>query len=256
MAKDLIMKLLKTNFYSSNEIPFLLLNLQECYDHVDKFIAYEFNYTKSGLKKNFVDLSSRWELFEPYQDKFVYHKIDLDDDLVFIKNENGVGEDIQKTINEPYSRNYFTNLIEMKDDDFVFSVDADEIIYSHEYDRIIKTINEKDCPVKLRMHFFWKEMNFLTTKNWQSPCACKFSHLKNKTQMCSFGETKYSQWRDEGIETSFYSGCHFSNCYENEEQFEYRKKAIYYKPTNYNGRYVEFDDEIMPKSARGTLNEK
>jgi len=247
MVKDLIMKLLKTNFYSSNEVPFLLLNLQECYSHVDKFIAYEFNYTKSGIKKEFVDLSKQWSMFEEYEDKFEYYRINLDDDSIFIKDENGIGEDIQKTINEPYSRNYFTKLISVEDDDIIFSVDADEIIYSQEYDRITETINESNSPVRLKMHFFWRRMNFLTNKNWQSPCACKFKHLKDKTQMCSFGETKYPQWRDEGIETSFYSGCHFSNCYENEEQFEYRKKAIYYKPTDYSGKLIEMDDAIMPK---------
>jgi hypothetical protein len=241
------MKLLKTNFYSPNEVPFLLLNLQECYEHVDKFIAYEFNYTKSGLKKDFVDLSKQWHLFEPYEDKFEYHKINLDDDSVYIRDDFGICERIQKTINEPYSRNYFTKLVSLDDEDYVFSVDADEVVYSEAYDAICQLIDEKDSPVILRMYFFWRKINFLTNKDWRSPCACKFKHLKDKTQMCSFGETKYPQWRDEGIATNFYSGCHFSNCYQDDEQFEYRKKAIYYKPTDYSGKLIEMDDAIMPK---------
>ena len=80
-------KILKTNFYSENEVPFLLLNLKECYGHVDKFIAYEFNYTKSGLKKSFVDLNNYWNLFEEYSDKFEYYMIDLDNDDNFIKDD-------------------------------------------------------------------------------------------------------------------------------------------------------------------------
>tara|TARA_Y100001963_G_scaffold116198_1_gene161401 strand:- start:15 stop:797 length:783 start_codon:yes stop_codon:yes gene_type:complete len=246
------MKLLKTNFYSENEVPFLLLNLIECYEHVDKFIAYEFNYTKSGLRKEFVDLKKWWDLFEPYEDKFEYHQIDLDGDDVFVKDENGVGEDIQKVINEPYSRNYFTKLTSLNDDDFVFSVDADEIVYGQHYEKICELIEDNDTPVKLNMHFFWKTVINLTNKPWNSPCACQFKHLKNKTQKCTMGETKYPQWRDEGKDLPFYYGIscggHFSNCYRNEEEFEYRKKAIYYKPTTYSGRTVALDNDCMPSS--------
>ena len=242
------MRLLKTNFYSENEIPFLLLNLQECYKNVDKFIAYEFNYTKSGIKKEFVDLNKYWDLFKPYEDKFEYHKIDLDKDDIYIKDEKGVEENIQKTINEPYSRNYFTKLISLDDNDFIFSVDTDEIIYGQCYDKICSFIEDNNTPVKLNMHFFWKSITHLTSKQWNSPCACQFKHLKDKTQICTLGETKYSQWRDEGKELGFYCGCHFSNCYRNEQEFEYRKKALYYKFTDYGGNNIKLDDDVMPKS--------
>ena len=242
------MQVLKTNFYSKNEIPFLYLNLLECYDRVDKFLVYEFNHTKSGIKKEFVDLYDHWDLFDPFVDKFDYHQIKLDKDSVYVKDEDGVSNDIQKRINEPYSRNYFTNLIHLEDDDIIYSIDADEIVYSHAYDLIENKIEETDSPVKLHMHFFWKKINELTDKRWGSPCASKYKHLKNKLQTCTTGETEYPQWRDEGINTDFFSGCHFSNCYSNDEQLEYRKKAIYYKPTSYNTKEISLDDDIMPKS--------
>jgi len=244
------MKILKTNFYSNNEVPFILLNLLECYDHVDKFLVYEFNYTKSGIKKEFVDLYKYWDLFDPYVDKFDYHQVKMDKDPNFVKDESGIGEDIQKTINEPYSRNYFTQLLYLGDDDLIFSVDADEIIHSSAYTKIENAIEENDSPVKLNMHFFWRKINELTNKGWSSPCASKFSHLKSKTQTCSFGETRYPQWRDEGTPTDFYSGCHFSNCYSNDEEFEYRKKAIYYKPTTERTKSIDLDSDIMPKKLK------
>jgi hypothetical protein len=248
------MKILKTNFYSNNEVPFILLNLLECYDHVDKFLVYEFNYTKSGIKKEFVDLYKYWDLFDPYVDKFDYHQVKMDKDLNFVKDESGIGEDIQKIINEPYSRNYFTNMVYLNDDDLIFSVDADEIIYSSAYEKIEGAINENDSPVKLHMHFFWKKINGLTNKRWGSSCASKFSHLKDKLQTCSFGETRYPQWRDEGVNTDFFSGCHFSNCYSSDDEFEYRKKAIYYKPTTEKTTSVDLDSDIMPKKLKETYS--
>ena len=248
------MRVLKTNFYSENEIPFLYLNLLECYDHVDKFLVYEFDHTKSGIKKDFVDLYEQWDLFDPFVDKFDYHQIKLDKDPVYVKDEGGVSNEIQKTINEPYSRNYFTEILHLEDDDLVFSVDADEIIYSHVYDRVEEEIEKNDSPVNLNMHFFWEKINKLTDKPWTSPCASKFKHLKNKLQTCTTGQTKYPQWRDEGKSVDFYSGCHFSNCYSNDDQFEYRKKAIYYKPTSCDTREVPLDDDIMPKSLSTVKN--
>jgi hypothetical protein len=190
-------KIIKTNFYSENEVPFLLLNLKECYGHVDKFIAYEFNYTKSGLKKSFVDLNNYWNLFEEYSDKFEYYMIDLDNDDNFIKDDSGLSNDIQKTINEPYSRNYFSKLSSLDDSDYIFSVDADEIIYGNSYSKLIEQVDDLDSSVRIRMHFFWNGINHLTSKPWRSPIVCKYKHLKNSCQKTSFGVTNYPQWRDD-----------------------------------------------------------
>jgi len=244
------MKILKTFFYSKNEIPLILLNLLESYDFVDKFLVYEFDHTISGIKKDFVDLYEHWDLFDPYMDKFDYHRIKLDKNPHFLKDESGVSNEVMKTVNEPFMRNYFTNILYLNDDDLIFSVDADEIIYSSAYEKIENAINENDSPVKLYMHFFWKKMNQLTDKRWGNPCASKFKHLKDKLQMVSAGETRYPQWRDEGVNTDFFSGCHFSNCYSNEGQLEYRKQAIFYKPTTVKTTSVDLNSDIMPKKLK------
>tara|TARA_Y100001963_G_C6548520_1_gene338766 strand:- start:114 stop:656 length:543 start_codon:yes stop_codon:yes gene_type:complete len=168
-----------------------------------------------------------------------------------MKDESGnLSTEIQKISNEPYSRNYFTKLVSLNDEDLVFSVDADEIIYGSSYDDLSDEVILKDEPVLIKMHFFWQKINQLTPNGWQSSVACKFKHLKEKNQKVSVGMTKYPQWRNEGMPSKNIHGCHFSNCYAEEEQFEYRKKAIYYKPTTKKTISIDLDSDIIPKKLK------
>jgi len=100
------------------------------------------------------------------------------------------------------------------------------------------------------MHYFWKNITHLTPKPWSSPIACKYKHLKNTLQKISIGTTEYPQWRDVGVEFGKVSGCHFSNCYANEDQFEYRKRSVYTKKASYNFNKIAFNDSIMPEELK------
>ena len=44
---------IKTYCYSKHELPFVLANLSEGYNYIDKLILYEYNYTHTGLKKKY-----------------------------------------------------------------------------------------------------------------------------------------------------------------------------------------------------------
>ena len=59
---------LKTYFYVEHEIKFLIMNLIEAYDHIDKFIICEHNRTHTGQPRDFI--------FEKYKDRFPEEMMD------------------------------------------------------------------------------------------------------------------------------------------------------------------------------------
>ena len=71
------MKYLVTHFYSKTEIPFLKLNFLEGKKYVDKFVFVEFNYSKRGAKKKFVDLHSQSIFTDDEFEQILYFKVDL-----------------------------------------------------------------------------------------------------------------------------------------------------------------------------------
>ena len=42
---------IKTYCYNQHELPFLITQLQEGWDYIDKFCVYEYNFTHTGNKK-------------------------------------------------------------------------------------------------------------------------------------------------------------------------------------------------------------
>ena len=43
---------IKSYCYSKHELPFIISQLEESYNYVDKVCVYEYNYTHTGKKKN------------------------------------------------------------------------------------------------------------------------------------------------------------------------------------------------------------
>ena len=44
---------MKSYCYSHHELPFIIANLQEGFKHSDKLVLYEYNFTHTGVKKDY-----------------------------------------------------------------------------------------------------------------------------------------------------------------------------------------------------------
>ena len=104
---------LKTYFYSEHEVPFLKLNLLEAYPHIDKFLICEFNFTHTGLKREYIWDKVKDQLPQDKMDKVQYIKGDMSDIAKYAYND---GHTIH-SINEPWMRGYFVKVVNLKDTD-------------------------------------------------------------------------------------------------------------------------------------------
>lgn len=208
------MKYLVTHFYSKNELPFLKLNYLEGNNYIDKFVFVEFNYTKIGNKKNFVNLNDTFNNDE--LKKILYFKVDLTDKIKLCVDNNEKSKEIMSTYNEPLFRSYFTNLVNFNDDDIIISVDADEIVYNNAYPKIFKEMETKDL-ILLKMYSLYYRLDYLSNQTWSSAIVAKFKYGNTIYNKNKFGLTKFPQWRkahciDNKLITNFYCGAHFSWC--------------------------------------------
>jgi hypothetical protein len=70
--------------------------------------------------------------------------------------------------------------IEMKDDDIVISVDADEIIYRDAYRSIFAELDKTDV-VQLKLHqFFYKKTYLWENTSFVAPVAARYKYFKKK----------------------------------------------------------------------------
>jgi Glycosyltransferase family 17 len=99
---------------------------------------------------------------------------------------------------------YFSKEVDLKNNDIIFSVDADEIVYEHFYQPIIRKINFF-CPrILLNFYTFFYRINYLwVSEDCKAPIACKAGFYKNEYP---------ASWRYEGKLFSHRPGCHFSWC--------------------------------------------
>jgi len=197
---------LKTYFYVEHEIQFLRTNLIESYPHISKFIINEFNRTHTGRPREMIGWKKlKSGLPDEMLDKVLYMPIDISSMTVEAYDD----EDSIHRINEPVMRSIFMKHIHLQDEDIVVSVDADEIIYSHTYQKILDFLGSgaNCCSLNLNQFFYkknwlWKNIDFV------APTAARYSYFKNRFP-CNL--------RYEGPVLSGRSGCHFSWCMSVEE---------------------------------------
>lgn len=212
---------LVTHFYSKNELKFLKLNFLEGNKYFDKFIITEFNYTKRGEKKEYVDIYTNNTFSDDELKKVLYFKIDIEQKIKNAMGDDKISRDIMAVNNEPLLRSYFINLVNLKNDDIIISVDADEIIYESAYLKIIECV-KKYKIIKLRMNMFYYKLNLFNNNNWSSAIASYFKEGNELFDYSSHGKTIYPQWRSCSMTnkskiTDFITGCHFSWCMTIEE---------------------------------------
>tara|TARA_R110002073_G_scaffold260256_6_gene423185 strand:- start:510 stop:1310 length:801 start_codon:yes stop_codon:yes gene_type:complete len=191
---------LKSYCYSKHELPFIKAQLDESKGHVDKFYLYEFDRTHTGVEKNF-ELDS----LLPEDDRLIYKKISLKDNCVNASND----ESKVHTINEPIQRSYIFNdeNVKLNDEDILFDVDVDEIIYASSYPKLIETYTS---PTSMKLNQFFFKHNYLWTNcNFSSPTIYKYKDIKHTIHKLN-GLNVSTRTRDLPRKTIDVVGCHMS----------------------------------------------
>jgi len=221
---------LRTYFYSSHEIPFIIANLKESYKYIDKFVLCEFNYTHTGLKRDFIFEQHRNKIPKELMDKFLYFAIDMSKIAKYAYDD----EKLIRSTNEKFMRGAFVKYIPIKDNDIVFAVDADEIIYNHYYPELINKMKSEDC-LKLyfnqffyKVNYFWKDLNFI------GPIVAKYKVFKNDFP---------SKWRNFGNLYNKRVGAHFSWC-QNIDTMYHKLDCQSHSP-----KYRQFQDKKILENA-------
>lgn len=251
---------LKTYCYTPHEVEFIIANLKECYDHIEKMIVCEFDINHTGMKREFEYQNLKELVPEELRDKLDYHACEVFDITARAYDR----EDLIHGINEPVMRSYFTKLYNFNDDDIIISVDADEIMYGDKVQYIKEQVEKyKVIALKLRQ-FFYKKNYLWKDKDFTSPIAAYYSHINPKFP---------NNWRGVGKVTDEYVGCHFSWCMNvdammhklhtyghpvyrfcaNKELLESaieNKKYPFDTNTDFNIQELKEDDPIIPKSMR------
>lgn len=196
---------LKSYCYSEHELPFVIANLKEGFNYIDKLVLYEYNYTHTGIKKEY-NMEKVIKLIpEELREKLDYKKIDLSN--FFVESYNN--ENLCHSINEPIQRNWFFNDSEIKlfDNDIIFDIDIDEIIYKNYYDILLKELNK--TPLSIRLNQFFFKNNYLWTDcNFSSPTVYKYYMVKKNNKKIKGLFIK--NLRDLPKKSKNICGCHMS----------------------------------------------
>lgn len=207
------MTYLKTIFSTPSEIKYLKLNIQEAFDYIDKMLICEFNYTHTGNERELIFERYYEEFTEKEKSKIIYIGADITDYVQRANNNESIAHQ-----NEKLMRGYFVKEIDIKNDDIIFSVDADEVIFSEYYEEIKMKLNNAFWPwqhkcYRLPIRQFYYKINYhWTNLKFVSPVACKASYFLKK----GFP----AQWRDKGKVYDKFVGSHFSWCISIEEMVQ------------------------------------
>jgi hypothetical protein len=190
---------LKTYCYAPHEVEFIIANLKECYDYIDKMIVCEFDINHTGVKRSFEYSELKSLVPEELSDKLDYHACEVYD----ITARAYEDEAAIHGVNEPVMRSYFTKLYNFSDNDIIISIDADEILYGEQLPYIIEQVS-KQGAVRLKLRqFFYKKTYLWEGRDFVSPIATYYGVMNPKFP---------NNWRDVGNVTEEYVGCHFSWC--------------------------------------------
>ena len=237
-------------FMYFNEDLILEVRLNELYDHVEKFIIVESNYTHSGDYKEYNFDIKR---FEKFKDKIMYIMIkDKPKNYIKIDENLTLGEKKGKQILNALSLDNFQRnqiikgLDEVNDDDFIIISDLDEIPN-------LNNINLNKCKSKIiifKQTFFHYRFNlYLKDFNWYGSKCCTKKLLKSpqwlrnvKSKKYNFfrADTWFSEKKYQNIHIVENGGWHFTNV-GNEE-------SIIYKLKHY-AHHADTPDDILDKDT-------
>ena len=258
---------LKSYCYSQHELPFIIANLDEGCEYIDKLILYEYNYTHTGVKKEYEIEKILHLIPDNLKTKLYYKKVDITN-YVEYAYENGP---LIHSVNEPIQRSWFYNdpNINLQDDDIIIDHDIDEIIYKNSYTKLIDELNNRGTPLSIRLNQFFFKHNYLWTDcNFSSPTIYKYNMVKNNSRKVKGLSIK--NLRDLHIKTDNIHGCHMSwimpsdymvkklHCYSHPEFRKYADKNLLQKAIDdkiyifdtsrpFNIDELNLNDEKIPK---------
>ena len=227
---------LKSYCYSDHELPFIIANLTESYDHIDKFYLYEYNRTHTGLNKKY-NLQKYMDIIPlNLKDKLVYRMIDVSNICEYAYENEG----LIHSHNEPIQRSYFyydPEVPVLNNNDIIIDIDVDEIIYDKSYPKLISDIRKSNRPMSIKLNQFFFKNNYLWTNcSFSSPSIYLYSMVKNRQHKLRGIPIK--NCRDLSYKTDGICGAHMSwimptsymvkklHCYSHPK---YRKYADYKK---------------------------
>lgn len=198
---------LKSYCYSKHELPFIIANLDEGYEHIDKLILYEYNYTHTGIKKNYEIESVLHLIPENLKTKLCYKKVDLTDYIEYAVNN----ENICHSVNENIQRSWIfnDNDIQLNDEDIIIDIDIDEIIYKNSYNYLLSEINKYNKPLGIKLNqFFFKNTYLWSNLIFDAPAIYKYKMVKNINKKVKGIKCKYQRYCVK--KTNNICGCHMS----------------------------------------------
>lgn len=198
---------LKSYCYSRHELSFIIANLIEGYDYIEKLILYEYNYTHTGKKKDYEVEKVLHLIPENLKKKLYYKKVDITNYVEYAYNNSA----LIHSINEPIQRSWLFNdtNFNLKDDDIIIDHDIDEIIYKSSYLKLINELNKRKTPLSIRLNQFFFKHNYLWKDcNFSSPTIYYYRMIKNSRKMIK--GLKIKNLRDLSYKTNNIYGCHMS----------------------------------------------
>jgi len=226
MSKVYIKKIIS----SLNELKFIKLDLSESEGIIDKIILVDANYTHSGLKREyFSDKTFKNTFSENELERIIHLKINISS---IVRKDTANPIDLH--FNERIIRGAFQYEINLKDDDIIFSLDADEVLYRITYYSIIEKIRKNDKGYLLKLHnliyrpdYLWSNFIFI------APTACKVKFYNDFLMKLKSKFKKFKQWRYHGHLHDEVSGVHFNWHLTPKEMLEkinnYAHKDLFYK---------------------------
>lgn len=181
--------LIKTYCYSDHELPFVIAQLEEGFEHIEKMYLYEYNYTHTGLPKPYYMEPVLKHVPSALAAKLVYKKVDLSG-VAEYAYEN---EPLIHAVNEPLMRSWFFNDpdVRLTDDTIILDVDVDEIVYKSSYAALLSALPRIGGATSIRCNQFFFRHNWLWTDcMFSSPSIYYFGAVKGRRRLVK-GRTVY-----------------------------------------------------------------
>lgn len=198
---------LKSYCYSQHELPFVIANLVEGFSYIEKLVLYEFNYTHTGIEKDYEMEKVIHLVPEHLKQKLYYKKIDLANAVDYAYNNSS----LMHSVNEPIQRSWMFNdeYFTLQDEDIIIDHDIDEIIYASSYPKLLHVLQERNHPIGIRLNQFFFAHNYLWTDcNFSSPTIYTYGMVKHISTKIKGLHIK--NLRDLSYKTSDVHGCHMS----------------------------------------------
>jgi hypothetical protein len=198
---------LKSYCYSKHELPFIIANLDEGFEHIDKLILYEYNFTHTGLPKEYEIEKVLHLVPENLKTKLLYIKIDLKNYHEYAVND----ENKCHQINENIQRSWLFNDqdIVLHDEDIIIDIDIDEIIYKTSYNNLLLELNQVNKPLGIKLNqFLFKNTYLWSDLIFDAPVIYKYVMVKNINKNVKGIQCKYQRYCSR--KTSRIYGCHMS----------------------------------------------